>query len=129
MNKDSAETAITSSAMVVIAVYAYRRLRNSGQPTSTGLSAKNLLGQGNPPSLGTFAVGWGFAFLVCSIMAEIDPGLGGGFAILIAATDFLTNGQAIFSDVITTTSGTSNTTTTTTTPTTSTNKASNTANG
>lgn len=97
MDQTGAEKAITTSALVVIGVYAYRRFTEPS--TASGASVKSLAGVGPPPTLGVFATGWTFVFLACSIMAEIDPGLGGGFAVLIATSDFLTNGQQIFTDV------------------------------
>ena len=99
MDSDGAEKAIVTSSLIVIAIYAYRRFTE--QTTAPKASVKSVAGIGELPALGTFATAWTFTFFVCSIMAEVDPGLGGAFAILIATADFLTNGQSVLNDVIT----------------------------
>jgi hypothetical protein len=95
MDRSSAERWVTVSALVVIGIYAYRRLI---EPAQTG-KLNNIIGVGSPVPLGQFATAWGFTFLVVSIMAEAAPGLGGAFAILIATGDFLTNSSSLFADV------------------------------
>lgn len=95
MDKGTAERWVTISALVVIGMYAYRRLV---EPAQTG-KLKNVIGVGTPVPLGQFATAWGFTFLVVSIMAEAAPGFGGAFAILIATSDFLTNSSSLFADV------------------------------
>lgn len=96
MDSQAAERWVTTSALIVAGIYAYRRLT---EPTSTPVTAKQLAGSGPPPPLGTFATAWGFTFLVIAIMAEAAPGLGGAFAILIATADTLTNAQSVLADV------------------------------
>lgn len=96
MNQAAAQRAVTTSALIVIAVYAYRRLT---EPASGPATLKKLAGQGAPAPLGAFATGWGFTFLVIAVMAEISPGLGGSFAILVATGDVLANTPAIAGDV------------------------------
>lgn len=103
MSPDGAQRAITTSAVIVGMVYAYRRLfegsAQTGAHIATGNSVKQLVGIGPPPPLGHWIVGYGFAFLLISWMAEVDPGLGGGFAILMAVGTLLTQGQQMLADV------------------------------
>jgi hypothetical protein len=96
MDRATAERWVITSALITAAIYAYRRLT---EPTASPTTAKNLIGQGAPPPLGTWATAWGFMYLGISIMAQAAPGVGGGFAILVATADFLSNGPALFSDV------------------------------
>lgn len=96
MDRAAADRWVTISAVIVLGMYGYRRLTEAA---SSPVTIKKLIGVGNPVPLGAFATAWGFTFLVLSIMAEAAPGLGGGFAILIATSDFLTNSQSVFSDV------------------------------
>ena len=98
MTTQGAEKAITTSALMVAGVYIYRRL-TEGSGTATGTKTAQLLGQGSPPSVGTFITAWGAAYLIMAIMATASPGLGGGFAILAATGDLLSNGQQIFADI------------------------------
>jgi hypothetical protein len=100
MSKDTADRWVTTSALIVIGVYAYRRFTSTSTPTQKG-TAKNLLGASPLPPLGQFVTAWGFVFLVCALMAEAEPGLGGGFAVLIATGDLLTNTSAITTAVTT----------------------------
>lgn len=96
MDSSTAERWVTISALIVAAMYGYRRVT---EPVASPTTAKSLVGVGNPAPLGAFATAWGFTFLIVSIMASAAPGLGGAFAILIAASDFLTNSAAVFADV------------------------------
>jgi hypothetical protein len=96
MSRSTAERWVTISAVLVIGIYAYRRLTE--QP-ATPVKAKQLAGVGPPAPLGTFATAWGFTFMTVAIMAEAAPGLGGAFAILIATADFLTNTSSVLADV------------------------------
>ena len=96
MNQSQAEQAVVISAFTVAGIYAYRRFTEPSAPPAT---AKKLLGVGELPPLGSFATAWGFTFLIVAAMAEVSPGLGGSFAILIATADFLTNSSSVFTDV------------------------------
>lgn len=104
MNAAQAERSVTTSAAVVAGVYAYRRLfegqsgqaaQHVGQPAA----AKQLAGLGGAPPLSHFIVGFGFAYLAIAVLAQADPALGGGLAVLVATTTLLTNGVQIFSNV------------------------------
>lgn len=98
MTPQGAEKAITTSALIVAGIYAYRRVtEGSGSPS--GSKAAQLLGQGSPPSVGVFITAWGTAFLIMSIMATVSPGLGGSFAIVTAVADVLSNGQQLATDI------------------------------
>lgn len=96
MTRETAQRWVTVSALIVAGIYAYRRLTEAAAPPVT---LKKLVGIGELPPLGSFATAWGFTFLVVAIMTEASPGLGGGFAILIATSDFLTNSGSIFADI------------------------------
>lgn len=96
MDASTAERWVTISALIVAAIYGYRRVTE--QP-STPVTAGKLIGNGPPVPLGAFATAWGFTFLVVAIMAEAAPGLGGAFAILIATGDALTNSASVFADI------------------------------
>ena len=103
MTKEGAQTAVLTSAVLVGGVYAYRRLiegpGQSAHQLASKTAAKQLAGQGNPPPLAHFLVGYGFAFLVMSMVAEADPDLGGGFAILVGVATVLAQGQQLFADL------------------------------
>lgn len=94
---------MTTSAVIVGIVYAYRRLVEPAGQTAPHVATKNavkqLAGQGGPPPLEHFIVGYGFAFLVMSLLAQADPDLGGSFAVLVAVATVLAQGQQIAADV------------------------------
>lgn len=100
MTREGAETAITGSALVVIGIYTFRRISEPDTATlRKGAVASQLAGVGKPIPLGQFAVGWGFTFLVVSLLAQASPKLGGTFAILVATGAVLGNGQSVLGDV------------------------------
>lgn len=96
MDQQTAERWVTTSAVIVAAVYAYRRFT---EPAAGPTNLKKLAGVGQPAPLGAFATAWGFMFLVLAIVTEISPPLGGSFSILIATGDLLTNTPAITTDI------------------------------
>jgi hypothetical protein len=96
MSRDTAERAVTISAFVVAAVYAYRSFTEPSAPPPT---VKKLAGVGELPPLGSWATAWGFMFLVIAIVTEAAPGLGAAFAILVATGDLLTNTSNLVKDV------------------------------
>lgn len=98
MTSAGAEKAITVSALLVAGVYAYRRLTEGSAP-ATGSKTAQLLGQGSPPSIGTFITAWGLVYLFISVAASAAPSFGGSFAVLVAVGDILTNGSQVFADV------------------------------
>ncbi|HET7047874.1 MAG TPA: hypothetical protein VFI54_06340 [Solirubrobacteraceae bacterium] len=87
MNQDQAQTAVSVSAFVVAAIWAYRKLTEG--PT----------GASSVPNAGHFIVGYGFTFVSLALMAQAAPAFGGMFAILVATGDTLANGQALVSDL------------------------------
>lgn len=101
MTDQGAERAITASAAIVMGVYAYRRITEGASPTpSKGTTkVKQLAGEGTPPPVGKFVTAWGFLFLSISVVAQVSPGLGGSFAILIAVSDLLSNTQSVLADI------------------------------
>lgn len=96
MSRDQAEKAVTISALIVAAVYGYRRLTEA---TSSPVTLKKLAGVGDLPALGAFATAWGFTFLVIAGIAEASPAFGGAFAILVATADLLGNTPALTKDI------------------------------
>jgi hypothetical protein len=97
MTRAGAERAVTVSALVVFGVYFYRLATEGHSANGGGLL--QLGGLGAPANLGRFITGWGFAFLVLSIITEAAPPLGGSLAILVAAGDVLTNAGQVAADV------------------------------
>jgi hypothetical protein len=95
MSKETAEHWVVISALVVAAVYAYRRIV---EPVSQG-NVGNVIGLGNPVPLAQWATAWGFVYFLLAVVTEAAPGLGGSFAILIATGDVLANAPAILPDV------------------------------
>lgn len=98
MNQQSAEKAVTISALIVAGVYIYRRLTEGTGP-ATGSKLAQLAGQGSPPPAGVFITAWGITYLVISILASASPGFGGSFAILVATGDLLSNTQQVANDI------------------------------
>src|SRR4051794_10936253 len=109
MNSYTAEQAVTGSALVVGGIYIYRRLSEVDvQLTNAhGLRLKQLAGAGPVLPAGPFVVGWGFTFLVLSLVAQVNPNLGGNFAILVALGAVLGNGENVFGDINTQLGGSS----------------------
>jgi hypothetical protein len=68
MTRAGAERAVTVSALVVFGVYFYRLATEGHSANGGGLL--QLGGVGAPANLGRFITGWGFAFLVLSIITE-----------------------------------------------------------
>lgn len=95
MDSSTAERWVVVSALIVIAVYGYRRIV---EPVQQG-NLKNIIGIGNPVPLAQFMTAWGFTYFVLAVAANASPGLGGSMAILIATGDLLTNAPAILGDV------------------------------
>jgi hypothetical protein len=98
MSSSTAERWVTISALLVAGVYIYRRL-TEGSGQASGSKLAQLTGKGSPAPIGQFITAWGFAYLVISVIASASPGLGGSFAILVAAGDLLGNAQQVSKDV------------------------------
>jgi hypothetical protein len=98
MSRQSAERAVTVSALVVFGVYFYRLL-TEGHSTSSAGGLLQLGGLGAPPNIGRFITGWGFAFFVLAVITEAAPPLGGSLAILVATGDILGNAKQVTDDV------------------------------
>ena len=88
MSTDQAQSAVSLSAFVVAAIFAYRKLIEQGGASS------------NPvPSTGHFVIGFGFTFVILSLFAQGAPTFGGMMAILVATGDLLVNGQPLANDL------------------------------
>jgi hypothetical protein len=97
MSRAGAERAVTISALTVFGIYFYRLLTEGH--SSSGGGILQLGGVGAPPNVGRFITGWGFAFLVLSVIVEAAPPLGGSLAILVATGDVLGNAKQVTDDV------------------------------
>lgn len=85
MSRPGAQTAVVLSMFWVALVFGYRKV-TEGTVSSA-------------PATAHFVIGFGFASIVLSLMAQAAPSLGGMMAILVATGDTLANGKQIFSDV------------------------------
>ena len=120
MNSEEARDAVNGAAIVIAGIYFYRKLIEPGlkgtaavsatgvpqtvpvsltEPKSIGGAAAQLLGKGPVASTGRFVVGFGFTFIVLSLMEGASPTLAGDFALLIALGSILGNGAQVFADV------------------------------
>ena len=85
MTSEQAQDAVSLSAFVVASIFAYRKLTSS-----TSSSA---------PNTSHFVIGFGFTFIILSLLAQAAPELGGMLAVLVATGDMLANGNALLGDV------------------------------
>lgn len=95
MNSADSDRWVVIAALVVVGIYAYRRLTET--VSTQGISVKGALGLANPLPVSAFVTAWGFTFFVIALMAAFNPALGGAFALLVMTTDLLTNAPALFS--------------------------------
>lgn len=103
MQRSSAESTVTTSALIVGVVYAYRYFTEGPSSDAPSLAhptaAKQLAGAGGLPPLSHFIIGYGFAFMIISVIAQAEPDIGGPLAALVALGTVLAQGQALFGDV------------------------------
>lgn len=102
MTSDQAENIVSMSALVVGGTYLYRKLIEPSVPATASTGRHNVaqaMGYGPPLSVGKFVTGWGFTFLMISMIAQVSPDLGSSMAILVAVATLLINGAAIAVDV------------------------------
>jgi hypothetical protein len=109
MNSSQARDAVNGAALIVAAIYFYRKLiepatgtsqtRGRAQPQTIPGAAAQIVGVGPLASTGRFVVGFGFTFLVLSLMEGASPELAGSFALLIALGAILGNGVAVTADL------------------------------
>lgn len=88
---EQANSAIKVAALVVAAVYLYRRFTEG---TAEELKASQKL-----TPLGRWVIGWGVVFFGLSIAAGPFPGAAGDMAILLALGSLLSNGVEISKDL------------------------------
>jgi hypothetical protein len=84
MSRPEAQGWVTTSAVIVAGVFAYRKL----MPGSS-------LTKGSGP----FVVGWMVVYVTLSVVAQAAPQLGAMFAGLVALGDVLTNGNELVKDL------------------------------
>lgn len=106
MTEAQAQTAVTTSALVVGGMYAYRKLTEqlTRTPSPTGkITPKGtftgVLGVGELLPAGTWVTGAGVTFIALAILTSVNANLGGSMAILVATGAVLGNGQAVLKDV------------------------------
>jgi hypothetical protein len=107
VNQAQGETAVTTSALIVTGLYAYRKATEgetkapASQKTAKGVKGyvEAPLGLGELAPLGEWATGMGFTFILLSILTSVNSTFGGSFAILVATGAVLTNGQAVLKDL------------------------------
>jgi hypothetical protein len=106
MSPEAAQEAVSTSAFIVAGVYFYRKFTENGSTNQASqlnskTAVKQLAGVGGVPPMSHFLVGWGAAFIVLSLLAQVAPTFGGSLAILLATADLLTNGIQITRDITT----------------------------
>jgi hypothetical protein len=111
LTSGQARDAINGSAIVVAGIYFYRKLVEPDpnaalvgrtphrQPNTIPAAAVQLIGVGPLASTGRFVVGFGFTYMVLSLMEGASPDLAGSFALLVALGAVLGNGVAVTKDV------------------------------
>jgi hypothetical protein len=109
MTSAQGETAVTTSALVVTGLYAYRKATETitkapkaqTGPFKAGFGSyvEAPLGVHELAPLGAWATGMGFTFIALSILTSINASFGGSFAILIATGAVLGNGKAVLEDL------------------------------
>lgn len=99
-----AESWVLASAMIVGAVYGFRRIIEPSVTTAParGGKAAALLGAGSPPAaLGQWAVAYSTSYIFLSIGAIIAPELAAALAMLIVGASLLSNGISVSTDLTT----------------------------
>jgi hypothetical protein len=109
MTSAQGETAVTTSALVVTGLYAYRKATETitrapkaqTGPFKAGFGSyvEAPLGVHELAPLGAWATGMGLTFIALSILTSINASFGGSFAILIATGAVLGNGKAVLADL------------------------------
>jgi hypothetical protein len=106
MTTEGAHTAILTSALVVGATYAIRKLIEPAAteahegPKSIVDSMLQVSGaEPAPAAAGQFATAFGFTFVTLSIIATFAPSLAGSMATLVAVSNMLINGSSVFADI------------------------------
>lgn len=109
MTGEQARDAVNGAALVVAGLYFYRKLLEptveaskgpkKSQPKNIPGAALQVIGVGPLASTGRFVVGFGFTFIVLSLMEGASSDLAGYFAMLIALGSILGNGVAATEDI------------------------------
>lgn len=98
----SAEGTIVGCAVIVLAVWGFRTLYETGKEVkeSKSSTAKELAGlSAHPAKPAQFLLGYGFVFFTLSVVGMGAPELAKTFAILIATGTTLANGAMMFTDI------------------------------
>lgn len=95
-----AQAWVLMAAVVTGIIYTFRKVIEPVTPSSAKSSLPSkLLGAGPPPSVEQWAVSYGAAFLMLSVIAVVSPETAGSMAILIVVGTLLANGTAIVKDI------------------------------
>lgn len=99
MTNDQAQSAIVTSAVLVGAIYMYRRMVDpapvTDAPHTPSETLRQLAGTGPTAPLGRFITGWGFTYLTLAAVAEPAPDVAGGLAWLVLLGTILGNGREL----------------------------------
>lgn len=99
MTSDQAQSAIVTSAVLVGAIYMYRRLVDPDEaqdaPRDPRGALRQLAGIGPTAPVGRFVTGWGFAYLTLAAIEGPAPDLAGMLAWLILLGALLGNGREL----------------------------------
>jgi hypothetical protein len=110
MTKESAESAITLSALVTGGMYAIRYLVEGSEGTEEAAHPTvqertivadyaSMFGAGPLLPLGTWIRAAGSAFVIVALIGAASPTIGGAFALLIGGTAVLGNLRAVQKDL------------------------------
>src|SRR5271165_6815690 len=106
MTRPGAETAIVTAALVTVTIWGFRKVIEPATAASSRASnpsqavLKVIGAEPRPANTAQFAVAFGFVFITLSVTATFAPDLAGAMAVLIAVGELLTNGAAVFTDVL-----------------------------
>jgi hypothetical protein len=99
MTNEQAQSAIVTSAVLVGAIYMYRRMVEPDQaqdaPKDPRRAIRQLAGIGPTAPLGRFITGWGFTYLVLAAIEGPAPDIAGMLAWLILLGCLLGNGREL----------------------------------
>jgi hypothetical protein len=101
-SRKGAEGTVLVSSLVVVSLYAYRKLiepATVGKETREPALRKIIGAEPTPATVEQFAVSFGFVFFSLSVAAMAAPELASAFAILVAVGYTLSNGASVFQDI------------------------------
>jgi hypothetical protein len=106
MTRGGAETAVLTSAVVVGGIWAFRKVVEpatvqSSRASNPSQAVLKVIGaEPRPANTAQFAVAFGFVYVTLSTVATFAPDVAGSMAILVAVGELITNGAAVFTDIL-----------------------------